>query len=166
MAEHDFALTTGKADTTVSEIADLIDQQAIRDLSHRYAVALDRDDRETWASLFSDDIVFESGDSVRGLDEVLRIPKEQLARYKKTLHSVTTQQITLAGERATGVVYCIAHHIYEDFHQNGRLPFDLSHNFLIRYEDDYARTEGRWVFTRRRVVTEARYVNQIIPAQE
>lgn len=149
----------------MSEIEDLLDERAIKDLSHRYAVALDRDDREAWAALFSDDIAFESGTTVRGLDEVLRIPREQLARYQKTLHSVTTQKITLGGDRATGVVYCVAHHLYEDFHQNGRLPFDLSHNFLIRYEDDYGRVDGRWVFTRRRVVTEARYVNQIIPAQ-
>ena len=102
---------------------------------------------------------------MRGLGDVLRIPSEQLARYKKTLHSVTTQRISLAGDRATGEVYCIAHHIYEDFHQNGRFPFDLSHNFMIRYNDDYARNDGRWVFTRRRVVTEARFVNQIIPAE-
>jgi hypothetical protein len=149
----------------VTELAHLLDELAIKDLSHRYAIALDRDDREEWVSLFADDIAFESGTTVRGLDEVLRIPREQLARYQKTLHSVTTQQITLDGDRATGVVYCVAHHLYEDFHQNGRLPFDLSHNFLIRYEDDYARIDGRWVFTRRRVVTEARYVDQIIPAQ-
>jgi hypothetical protein len=149
----------------VSEIEDLLDERAIKDLSHRYAVALDRDDREAWAALFSHDIAFESGTTVRGLDEVLRIPREQLARYQKTLHSVTTQLITLAGDTATGVVYCVAHHLYEDFHQNGRLPFHLSHNLLIRYEDDYARIDGRWVFTRRRVVTEARYVDQIIPAE-
>ena len=149
----------------MTEVARLLDELAVKDLSHRYAIALDRGDREEWASLFSDDVAFESGTSVRGLGDVLRIPSEQLARYKKTLHSVTTQRISLAGDRATGEVYCIAHHIYEDFHQNGRFPFDLSHNFLIRYNDDYARIDGRWVFTRRRVVTEARFVHQIIPAE-
>ena len=149
----------------MTEVARLLDELAVKDLSHRYAIALDRGDREEWASLFSDDVAFESGTSVRGLSDVLRIPSEQLARYKKTLHSVTTQRISLAGDRATGEVYCIAHHIYEDFHQNGRFPFDLSHNFLIRYNDDYARIDGRWVFTRRRVVTEARFVHQIIPAE-
>lgn len=149
----------------MSELSDLLDELAIKDLSHRYAIALDRDDREEWASLFSDDIAFESGSTVRGLEDVLRIPREQLARYQTTLHSVTTQKVSLAGDTATGEVYCVAHHMYEDFHQNKRLPFDLSHNFLIRYEDDYARIDGRWVFTRRRVITEARYVDQIIPAQ-
>ena len=149
----------------MTEVARLLDELAVKDLSHRYAIALDRGDREEWASLFSDDVAFESGTSVRGLGDVLRIPSEQLARYKKTLHSVTTQRISLAGDRATGEVYCIAHHIYEDFHQNGRFPFDLSHNFLIRYNDDYARIDDRWVFTRRRVVTEARFVHQIIPAE-
>lgn len=149
----------------MSELSDLLDELAIKNLSHRYAIALDRDDREEWASLFSDDIAFESGSTVRGREDVLRIPREQLARYQKTLHSVTTQKISLAGDTATGEVYCVAHHMYEDFHQNKRLPFDLSHNFLIRYEDDYARIDGRWVFTRRRVITEARYVDQIIPAQ-
>lgn len=149
----------------MSELSELLDELAIKNLSHRYAIALDRDDREEWASLFSDNIAFESGSTVRGLEDVLRIPREQLARYQKTLHSVTTQKISLAGDTATGEVYCVAHHMYEDFHQNKRLPFDLSHNFLIRYEDDYARIDGRWVFTRRRVITEARYVDQIIPAQ-
>jgi hypothetical protein len=149
----------------VTDLARALDELAIKELSHRYAMALDRDDREEWAGLFSDDVAFESGTSVRGLADVLRIPREQLARYKKTLHSVTTQKISLAGDTATGEVYCVAHHIYEDFHQNGRLPFDLSHNFLIRYEDEYVRIDGRWLFSRRRVVTEARFVNQIIPAQ-
>ena len=148
----------------MSELSDLLDELAIKNLSHRYAIALDRDDRNEWASLFSDDIAFESGSSSRGLEDVLRIPREQLARYKKTLHSVTTQKISLDGDRASGEVYCVAHHLYEDFHQNKRLPFDLSHNFLIRYEDEYARIDGRWVFTRRRVMTEARFVNQVIGA--
>ena len=149
----------------MTDLALLLDELAIKNLSHRYAIALDRDDREEWASLFSEDIAFHSGSTVRGLEDVLRIPREQLARYQKTLHSVTTQKISVAGDTATGEVYCVAHHLYEDFHQNKRLPFDLSHNFLIRYEDDYARIDGRWVFTRRRVNTEARYVDQIIPAQ-
>ncbi len=144
-------------------LSTLLDELSIRELSHRYAVALDKGDRAAWRALFSDDIAFESGGTVRGLEDVLRIPEDQLARYQKTLHSVTTQRIVLDGERASGEVYCIAHHLYEDFHQNQRLPFDLSHNFLIRYEDEYAREGGRWVFTRRRIITEARYVHQVIP---
>lgn len=144
-------------------LSTLLDELSIRELSHRYAVALDKGDRAAWRALFSDAIAFESGGTVRGLEDVLRIPEDQLARYQKTLHSVTTQRIVLDGDTASGEVYCIAHHLYEDFHQNQRLPFDLSHNFLIRYEDDYARENGRWVFTRRRIVTEARYVHQVIP---
>ena len=140
------------------------DEIEIRNLSHRYAVALDRNDRDAWRALFSDDIAFESGGTVRGLDDVVRIPDDQLQRYAKTLHSVTTQVISVDGDRAHGEVYCHAHHIYQDFHQNGRFPFDLSHDFVIRYEDDYARIDGRWVFTRRKVFTEARHVRQIIPA--
>lgn len=149
----------------MNAIADLMDELAIRDLSHRYAMALDKEDSVAWRALFSEDVVFESGTSApRGLTDVLRIPEDQLKRYKKTLHSVTTQQVSLDGDRASGETYCIAHHIYEDFHQNDRFPFDLSHNFLIRYDDDYAREDGRWVFTRRRIITEARFVHQIIPA--
>lgn len=144
-------------------IAALRDELEVKDLSHRYARALDRDDEAAWRALFSAAVAFESGGSVRGLEDVLRIPGDQLGRYVKTLHSVTTQNVVLDGDRASGEVYCIAHHIYEDFHQNGRFPFDLSHNFLIRYDDDYVREDGRWVFTRRRIITEARFVHQIIP---
>lgn len=148
----------------MSSFETLLDELAVRDLSHRYAMALDKNDVEVWRSLFSRDVVFESGSSLpRGYDDVLRIPEDQLKRYKKTLHSVTTQQINVDGDRASGEVYCIAHHIYEDFHQNERLPFDLSHNFLIRYDDDYVREDGHWVFARRRILTEARFVHQIIP---
>ena len=149
----------------MNQIARLMDELAIRDLSHRYAMALDANDLEAWRGLFSEAVIFESGTSApRGLAEVLHIPDNQLKRYKKTLHSVTTQRVSLDGDRATGETYCIAHHIYEDFHRDDQLPFDLSHNFLIRYDDDYAREDGRWVFARRRVITEARFVHQIIPA--
>lgn len=84
-------------------------------------------------------------------------------RYERTLHAVTTQVVACDGDHATGTVYCIAHHLYRDTHQHGRFPFDLTHAFLIRYEDEYARIGGRWVFTRRSVITEARYVHQVIP---
>lgn len=143
-----------------------MDEREIRDLSHRYAIALDRNDRAEWRALFAEDIAFESGGSVRGLAEVLDIPGDQLQRYEKTLHSVTTQLVRLDGDTASGEVYCIAHHIYRDTHQYGRFPFHLSHDFLIRYEDEYARRDGRWVFTRRRVITEARLVHQIIPSDQ
>ncbi|MEO7348448.1 MAG: nuclear transport factor 2 family protein [Terrimesophilobacter sp.] len=149
----------------MSQITELVDEMAIRGLSHRYAMALDSNDLEAWRALFSEDIVVESGTSApRGLAEVLRIPEIQLQRYKKTLHSVTTQQVHLDGDTASGEVYCTAYHIYEDFHQGGRLSFDLSHNFLIRYDDNYVRNDGRWVFARRRIITEARFVHQIIPS--
>ncbi|TQK20390.1 SnoaL-like protein [Microbacterium sp. SLBN-154] len=139
------------------------DEREIRDLSHRYAVALDRGDTESWAALFAEDVAFESGGTVRRREDVLAIPADQLRRYERTLHAVTTQVIARDGDRATGTVYCIAHHLYRDTHQHGRFPFDLTHAFLIRYEDEYARIDGRWVFGRRHVVTEARYVHQVIP---
>lgn len=147
----------------MEDLASMRDELEIRNLSHRYAIALDRNDREAWRALFSDDIAFESGGSVRGLEDVLRIPDDQLARYATTHHAVTTQLITIDGDRAHGEVYCYAHHMYQDTHQGGRLAFDISHDFLIRYEDEYARIDGRWVFTRRAVNTQAREVRQIIP---
>lgn len=146
-------------------ITALTDELAIRNLSHRYALALDRGDLETWRSLFSTSAVLESGSAApRGLEDIMRIPVDQLQRYQKTMHSVTTQVIELSGDTATGIVYCTAQHLYRDFHQGGRLPFDLSHDFVIRYEDEYVREGSTWVFARRRIDTEARSVHQIIPA--
>jgi hypothetical protein len=141
----------------------IADDLAIRRLSHEYAVALDTDDRARWRALFAPHIALESGDTVRGYADVLRIPEDQLRRYDRTIHLVTTQRIDLHGDTASGIVYCTAHHLYRDHHQNGRFPFDLDHAFLIRYEDEYARIDGRWLFTRRRICTEARWVQQVIP---
>lgn len=142
----------------------LLDEFEICKLSHRYARALDKGDLEEWGALFAKDVIVESPSAApRGYAEIMKIPVDQLKRYKKTLHSVTTQNITVNGDRATGEVYCVAYHIYQDAHQNGRLPFDLSHNFIIRYEDEYQRVDGRWLFVRRYIITEARYIDQIIP---
>ncbi|MBM6596707.1 nuclear transport factor 2 family protein [Microvirga pudoricolor] len=142
----------------------LLDEFEICKLSHRYAMALDKGDLEEWGELFAEDVIVESPSAApRGYAEIMKIPVDQLNRYKRTLHSVTTQNITVNGDEATGEVYCVAYHIYQDAHQNGRLPFDLSHNFIIRYEDEYRRVEGRWLIVKRYIVTEARYIDQIIP---
>ena len=139
------------------------DETEIKNLSHRYATALDGGDLNAWRALFSSNIVVESGSATpRGLAEVMQIPVDQLARYDATMHHVTTQVIEVAGEQATGVVYCIAQHWYRDTHQNGRLPFDLSHDFFIRYDDEYVREDGSWVIARRRIQTLARRVEQVL----
>lgn len=145
----------------------LLDEFEICKLSHRYARALDKGDLEEWGGLFAEDVIVESPSAApRGYAEIMQIPIDQLKRYKKTLHSVTTQNIIVNGDKATGEVYCVAYHMYQDAHQNGRLPFNLSHNFIIRYEDEYRRVDGHWLFSKRYILTEARYIDQIIQAPQ
>ena len=139
------------------------DEWEITKLSHRYAQAVDRGDGKAWAALFTRDGMLQVGDgAVLGLDVITGIPERQLRRYAKTWHGVLTQVINLNGEVADGEVYCIARHIYTDYHNTpGSMPFSLNHDVVIRYQDQYRKEDGAWRFSKRALIVDFRQVTQV-----
>jgi len=139
------------------------DEWEIQKLSHRYAQLVDRGDGKAWAGLFTPDGVLRVGDGMEiGLDVIEGIPERQLRRYASTWHGVLTQVIDLDGDTATGEVYCIAKHIYTDYHNTpGSMPFSLCHDVVIRYQDQYRRHDGQWRFSRRALTVDHRQVSQV-----
>jgi len=135
------------------EIADRLE---LRDLADQYARAVDRRDRDAFLAVFHPDaalvLLDHKDQSVvtatrRGHGELADIT-ELIARYDKTFHFVGTTHYEIDGDRATGEVYCLAHHLTPDRHGG------TDYVMLIRYQDTYSRRDGTWRVDERRLVTD------------
>lgn len=134
------------------EVADLL---AIHDLAYRYAAGVDRRDRQLFLSAFHPDATLtvrrpgpdgEVRDSVRTGHDELGTVTEVIARYARTFHFIGNHLVEVAGDTATGEVYCTAHHL--DPGPHGGTDFTM----LIRYQDTYRRgPDSPWLIASRRV---------------
>ena len=140
-------------DTDVREIADRL---ALRALGEQYAWAVDRRDRDAFLAVFHPDAVLVLLDhkdptvvtaTRRGHEELADIT-ELIARYDKTFHFVGTARYEVDGDRASGEVYCLAHHLTANRHGG------TDYVMLIRYQDTYSRRDGRWAIDERRLITD------------
>lgn len=139
------------------------DRLALEDLVYDYADSLDRRDVPAFVALFTPDAHLgvyapESDDPVadykgRRIADAVSL----VTVYRQTMHVVSNPRFKLAGSNATGVVYCLAHHItdYDD------RPHDLV--MMIRYFDRYRNTANGWRFEDRRIT---RYWDEIRPLVE
>jgi hypothetical protein len=138
------------------DVADVAARLELRALVDAYALALDERDVGLLLSLFLPDAVLathvpgeERGDPVyRGTGEIGQV-MDVLARFGETMHLMHNHTVDFAdgGESATGLVLCVAHHLYEEH----GAPRDLVMG--IRYRDRYARdAAGAWRFADRRIV--------------
>jgi hypothetical protein len=128
-------------------MADPADLLALRALVDRYAIAIDRRDRETLESLFVPDggiDVHVAGRDepvarLRGADG-LRALVEGVSVYADTLHLVANVAATVDGDTATAVTYCVAHHLVTDADE----PYD--ERLLVVYDDRFVHTADGWRF--------------------
>ncbi|MCW3017827.1 MAG: hypothetical protein JWN10_135 [Solirubrobacterales bacterium] len=134
--------------------AEAADRLALRELFDAYAHCADRRDAEGHKALFTDDTVFAvymEGDGseptyVLNGREALTPVFDDLNRYEVTTHLNGQSSVTLAGDRATGESYTIAHHVYTE--DGGRKIMVAS----LRYLDSFAKLDGRWYFAERKLI--------------
>jgi hypothetical protein len=128
------------------------DRLAIRELIEAYAHCADRRDANGQMSLFAADTHFAVFMSAKDPTpsqelhsrEALAPVFADLNKYDATTHFVGQSTIfTLTGERATGEVYCLAHHVTVE---GGKRRLMLA---SLRYLDTYVKTEGTWQFAER-----------------
>jgi hypothetical protein len=124
------------------------DRLAIRELVDAYARCADRRDAAEQIAHF---VVFyaESGSTdpqleLHSKDELAPVFGD-LNQYRATTHFNGQSTVTLAGNRATGVTYCLAHHVAD----NGESPTIFVAS--IRYEDSFAKANGAWRFAERKL---------------
>ncbi len=128
-------------------------------LSVAYATAADNRDGSVFAGLFSADgdlVVPKYPDDLRavitrsGREALAKVP-DGLRRFERTFHQVTNASFAVDGDRATGDVQCVAHHLSapEGGSAPRRRPGWVDHVWFIRYRDGYTRTVDGWRFARR-----------------
>jgi SnoaL-like protein len=144
---------SGHGDFSLQEAADRL---AIRELVDAYASCADRRDVEGQMSLFTADTEFlvymDSRNAIptqeiRGRDG-LRPVFENLKTYEATTHFNGQSTVTCTRDSATGVSYCLAHH----------LKVDGPHRSLmiasIRYLDQFVKMDGHWYFRQRKLMVD------------
>ena len=130
------------------------DRLALRELFDAYAHCADRRDAEGQKALFTDDTVFavymagEGAEPTYVLEgrEALTPVFDDLNRYEVTTHFNGQSTVALAGDRATGESYTIAHHVYTE---NGERKIMVA---SLRYLDNFTKIDGRWYFAERKLI--------------
>jgi hypothetical protein len=130
------------------------DRLAIRELIEAYAHCADRRDAKGQMSLFTADTHFvvymNAKDPTPAMDlhsrEALAPVFADLNKYEATTHFLGQSTIlTLTGDRGTGEVYCLAHHVTLD---GGKRRLMIA---SLRYLDTFVKRDGSWLFAERRL---------------
>lgn len=133
------------------------DRLAIRELIDAYAHCADRRDAKGQMALFTEDTRFlafmdataaEPTQDLRGR-EALAPVFDNLNTYRATTHFNGQSTVSLAGDRATGESYCIAHHISVD--DIGRRTIMIA---SLRYLDEFTKRDGEWFISERRLMVD------------
>jgi ketosteroid isomerase-like protein len=145
-------------------LSEMADRLAIRALVDAYAHCADRRDAAGQMALFTEDtrfIVYMDATSATPTQVVegragLAPIFDNLNIYKATTHFNGQSTVELDGDQASGVSYCLAHHVSE---AGGQATLMIA---SIRYLDRFSRIGGPWRFAERRLYvdwTETRPLN-------
>ena len=122
----------------MNDLERLLARDAIRDLAHRYAVALDARDLEGLVGLFVEDV--QVGRSGRGREALRADFERQLRAIGVSVLYVCNHVVDFDDDHANGIVYTRA-----EIQDGPRFVIQA-----IQYHDRYERRQGRWYFVRRR----------------
>ncbi|AJF69425.1 hypothetical protein SVTN_00790 [Streptomyces vietnamensis] len=130
---------------------------AIRELIDAYAHCADRRDAKGQMALFTEDTRFlvymdataaEPTQDLHGR-EALAPVFEHLNTYRATTHFNGQSTLSLAGDRATGESYCLAHHISSGDDAQRTIMIAS-----IRYLDEFVKQDDAWYFAERRLMVD------------
>jgi ketosteroid isomerase-like protein len=128
------------------------DRLAIRELVEAYAHCADRRDAKNQMSLFTEDTHFVVYMNTKDPKPSMELHSRaalapvfaDLNKYDATTHFIGQCTIfTLTADRATGVTYCLAHHVTVDGERKRLMIASL------RYLDTFVKVGGAWLFAER-----------------
>jgi hypothetical protein len=141
------------ADLSLQQVADRL---AIRELVDAYAYCADRRDAAGQMALFTEDTDFlvymDSRNPVPTQHlqgrEALAPVFDELNTYEATMHFNGQSTTVLDGDHATGVAYCLAHHVKVDGAARSLMIA------AIRYLDSYVKHDRIWFFSQRKLMVD------------
>lgn len=128
------------------------DRLAIRELVEAYAHCAERRDAKGQMALFTEDTHFvvymDAKDPKPGQElnsrEALAQVFADLNKYATTMHFLGQSTLmSLSGDRGTGEVYCLAHHVTVEGTKRSLMIAAL------RYADTYVKRDGAWLYSER-----------------
>jgi ketosteroid isomerase-like protein len=143
----------GQAELSPQEAADRL---AIRELVDAYAYCADRRDASGQMGLFTDDADFlvymdsrnpSPTQQLRGRDALAPV-FDELNVYQATMHFNGQSTTVLDGDHASGVTYCLAHHIKVD---GAARTLMIA---AIRYLDAFVKHGDTWFFSQRKLMVD------------
>ena len=145
-----------RGDHTDLSLAQLADRLAIRELVDAYAYCADRRDATGQMALFTEDTDFQvymdSRDPaptqhLRGRAALAPV-FDELNTYQATMHFNGQSTTVLDGDHASGVTYCLAHHVKVDGSARSLMIA------AIRYLDSFVKQNGAWFFSQRKLMVD------------
>lgn len=117
------------------------DVAAIRALHDRYADAVNRRDADAWGALWAEDAVWDlMGTRVEGRAAIVGLWSQAMAGFAFVGFFSQVGAVAVSGDRAEGRVW--THEVLENA-DGERRP-------LGRYDDQYVKRDGAWLFAERR----------------
>jgi ketosteroid isomerase-like protein len=154
-------LRNDHADLAQAEVADRL---AIRELVDAYAYCADRRDAAGQMALFAEDtdfLVFMDSRNptptqhLRGRNTLAPV-FDDLNQYQATMHFNGQSTTVLDGDRASGVAYCLAHHLKVDGSARSLMIA------AIRYLDTFVKQGGTWFFSQRKLMVDWTETRQLV----
>ena len=154
-------LRNDHADLAQAEVADRL---AIRELVDAYAYCADRRDAAGQMALFTEDtdfLVFMDNRNptptqhLRGRNALAPV-FDDLNQYQATMHFNGQSTTVLDGDRASGVAYCLAHHLKVDGSARSLMIA------AIRYLDTFVKQGGTWFFSQRKLMVDWTETRQLV----
>jgi SnoaL-like domain len=139
-------MTPEERDSSLSvRLACVEAQLAIGQLPIRYALAVDQRDLDAWTALFVPDV--DMGRHGSGRQALREWIAPQLATFYRSVHQICGHRIVLGPVGPSGVPDTASGHVY------CRAEHEVGDRWIvmaIRYDDEYRRVDGEWMFARRR----------------
>jgi uncharacterized protein (TIGR02246 family) len=136
-------------DRLAQRIQQLEDRAALKALVDTFSVLADRKDVQRQLLLFTEDATVSSisggrpGSVLTGHKQIGDAFSAYLATFETVYHINGQQTVTITGDRATGVAYCLVVLIGVE---NGKRIKSTSG---VIYNDEYVRRDGRWLIAKR-----------------
>ena len=141
------------ADLSLAQVADRL---AIRELVDAYAYCADRRDATGQMALFTEDTEFlvymdsrspSPTQHFRGRAALAPV-FDELNTYVTTMHFNGQSTAVLDGAHASGVTYCLAHHVRVEGSARSLMVA------AIRYLDSFVKQDGAWFFSQRKLMVD------------